>query len=131
MTTTGQLVRDQGFRAEMGESLSMARRAKPQQSGAPAMVSTSSKTACVAAIIVAVATPATAAVPEQCNNRIVHAQDKWEPLAPGCRRMSCSPMYRVVRDDKGTYCIQHFGCGIYCKPKPPGQQPPQPAPPPS
>jgi len=65
-------------------------------------------------------TPAPAAIPVECNNRIVDAHDKWPPLAPGCRRLSCNPMYEEAKDDKGTYCLRRLGCGIYCKPKPPG-----------
>jgi hypothetical protein len=65
-------------------------------------------------------TPASATVPAQCGNRLVNAKDSWPPLAPGCRRLACNPMYEIAKDEKGTYCIQHFGCGIYCKPKPPG-----------
>jgi hypothetical protein len=86
------------------------------------------KTTCCAAMIVAAVAPAWAGIPEQCNSRIVHAQDKWEPLAPGCRRLSCNPMYQITRDDKGTYCIEHMDCGVYCKPKLPGPPPSTPAP---
>lgn len=83
------------------------------------MLSTFSKvTLSVLGFILTIAiAPALAAIPAECNNRIVPANDKWEPLAPGCRRLTCNPMYKVAQDDKGTYCIQQFGCGIYCKPK--------------